>query len=152
MARLPVPVGSLVSTSSESMYQAAKFPNNPDLQIEILLADPRQAKALAYSCGEPPLPEWINLRRRVMLVAIRRKLTTHPEVASCLRDTGARLIVEVSRKDDFWGAVPMHEGLCGSNMLGRMWMSLRVLVSREELALDRWARRQESLLWPSAYD
>lgn len=152
MARLPVPVGSLVSASSESMYQAAKFPNNRDLQIEILLADPRQAKALAYSCGEPLLPEWINLRRRVMLVAIRRKLTTHPEVASCLRDTGAGLIVEVSGKDDFWGAVATPDGLCGSNMLGRMWMSLRVLVSREELALDRWARRQESVLWPSVHD
>ena len=42
--------------------------------------------------------------------------------------TGDLNIVEDSRKDDFWGAVPDGDLLVGSNVLGRLLMELRELV------------------------
>src|SRR5262249_38134452 len=50
-----------------------------------------------------------------------------------LLKTGARPIVEESRKDDFWGAKPQDDGaLVGMNVLGRLLMELR-----QELQLDK---------------
>jgi hypothetical protein len=45
-----------------------------------------------------------------------------------LLNTGDLPIVEQSRKDRFWGAVPVEGKLVGANVLGRLLMELRETV------------------------
>ena len=95
--------------------------------------------------------DWPVLKRRAMLVTLRLKLNQHGPVANCLGATQGRPIIEVSSRDAYWGAVPERSCLQGTNMLGRMWMSLRELHARDVSALQGWAHLQQRDLWPAAY-
>lgn len=143
-------VAAVVAASCETLYQAAKFPAYPALQLQILQAGSREAKAEAQRQAQFVVQDWQKRRRRAMLVALILKLDQHPAVASCLRSTRSHLIVEVSGTDAFWGSIPMEGGYRGTNMLGRLWMFLR-LRSPDELArLTEWATREIPSSWPGA--
>ena len=151
MATLATEVGQIVAPSSESLYQAAKFPAQRDLQLKILQANGREAKSLAHSSSVPLSPKWRYLRRRAMLVALCLKLMAHPEVFACLAQTEKVPIVEVSNVDDFWGAVVRDHQLVGTNMLGRLWMSVRELDAQGTFDWRAWALSQQRALWPASY-
>lgn len=55
---------------------------------------------------------------------LRQKLQ-HPPFQRVLLETGDRPIVELSYKDQFWGAKPEGHLLVGVNALGRLLMELR---------------------------
>ena len=42
-----------------------------------------------------------------------------------LQCTQGKYIVEVSRKDTFWGTKRANESLIGQNILGKLWMRIR---------------------------
>jgi len=62
-----------------------------------------------------------------MLWVLELKLFWNPETfGDELRKTGKRPIVEISRKDDFWGCKVVGRGqLRGENHLGRLLMKVR---------------------------
>lgn len=68
-----------------------------------------------------------EVRVRIMRWCIRVKLAQNWErFGGLLAETANRPIVEESRKDDFWGAIPGPDGrLVGRNVLGRLLMELR---------------------------
>jgi type I restriction enzyme S subunit len=65
---------------------------------------------------------------------LRLKLSMHwTQFSELLLSTGDKPIVEDSRKDDFWGAVPVdNTTLVGMNVLGRLLMELREEVIKGE--------------------
>jgi len=68
---------------------------------------------------------------------VAAKLVANPTTfLACLLDTGTSDIVELSMKDDFWGAIPTGNRLVGQNMLGKILTDLRDLVAGCEL--DDW--------------
>jgi len=72
--------------------------------------------------------DWLQVRVPVMQWCLRMKLKQHFErFFNLLRSTGDRAIVERSRRDKFWGAVPAARDdlLCGENVLGRLLVELR---------------------------
>lgn len=113
-------VGSFRVASSEALYQALRYPHQPDWQREILAAPaPMRAKMAAKKAGRraQSRPDWSQLQVPVMRWVL---------ALATLMSTGARPIVERSRRDDFWGAVLEVPGvLRGANQLGRQLMTLR---------------------------
>ena len=63
-----------------------------------------------------------------MAWVLRVKLAQHPvRMRAILKESGSRIIVEKSRKDDFWGAILGEDGiLAGKNRLGFLLCSLRL--------------------------
>ena len=82
-----------------------------------------------------------------MFAVICIKLSV-PKVADCLHETGGAPIIEVSRNDSFWGAVPAHDTFIGTNLLGRMWMAIRRIERARSPALQTWPQDQSIELWP----
>ena len=115
--------GELYPTS-EAAYQAAKC-TDPKGKEEIRNArSPEQAKVLANKIyGNVKDPEWESKKVDVMEKILRAKLAQHSEVAEALAQSGDEDIVEDSPVDYFWG-----EGAdgTGQNMLGKLWMKIRV--------------------------
>lgn len=133
---IPTSRGMVRVDSSETVYQLLKFPGLPEAQARVIAAGgPKPGKVVA---GAEPVglrKDWDGPGRiSAMRWAIRLKLAQHREaVLAALDATGDRPIVEISKKDAFWGAKPDANGLLiGCNVLGRLWMELR-----EELRLNR---------------
>lgn len=117
--------------SSEALYQACRFPHQPDWQREIITqASPMAAKMKAKKEGrrqKHSRPDWDRISVDLMRWVLRVKLAQHFDaLAELLNKSGQRAIVEHSGKDRFWGAVEEEDGLLvGHNQLGRLWMELR---------------------------
>lgn len=104
----PLRVGGVRVGSSEALYQAMRFPHQPDWQREILeVPHAMQAKMKAKKEGrrqKHSRPDWEAIQEDVMRWCLRVKLAQHPgEFGRLLRATGSRPVVERSRKDRFWG-------------------------------------------------
>lgn len=137
----PLCINDRMVGSSEALYQACRFPYEPDWQREIITqASPMAAKMKAKKDGrrdKHSRSDWDRLSLDFMRWALRVKLAQHfARISGLLLRTGERAIVEHSRKDRFWGTVEVDGVLVGENTLGRMLMELRDLVHdrpREEL-------------------
>lgn len=124
--------------SAEALYQACRFPHRPDVQRLILdQKSPMTAKMKSKPHRSDSRTDWDRVRTTVMRWALRAKLYCNRRFYDLLLATGDEPIVENSRKDRFWGAVPEPDGtLVGKNVLGRLLMELRDDVRREQLALS----------------
>lgn len=124
-------VNDVKAPTSEALYQACRFPHLPDAQRRIIGArSPMTAKRLAGALREESRPDWVAARAAVMRWCLRVKLARHWRTfGGLLQETGDRPIVELSRRDGFWGAKPRGDGkLAGRNVLGRLLMELRVAL------------------------
>jgi ribA/ribD-fused uncharacterized protein len=122
-------LGEIVATS-ESLYQAFRFPAQPELQRTILgTRNPMKAKMSTKPHRHLTRSDWETggVRVVVMRWALRVKLLQNkPKFGALLCATGDRPIVEDSHKDRFWGAVLNGEGmLVGENVLGTLLVELR---------------------------
>lgn len=138
----PLLVAGITVPSSEALYQACRFPHQPEWQREIIAQQsPMAAKMKAKKEGRRKnhsRSDWEQVEVQIMDWVLRVKLAQHyPRMSRLLRATGNRPIVEKSRKDRFWGAVEERDGvLRGQNRLGQLLMDLREFVgvmSQEEL-------------------
>lgn len=114
--------------TSEALYQACRFPHLPEIQKLIIDApSPMIAKAISKHNIEHSRTDWIRVRVRVMRWCLRVKLLENwHSFGSLLLETNDKPIVELSFKDDFWGAKPADKfKLVGMNVLGRLIMELR---------------------------
>ncbi|MFA0672605.1 NADAR family protein [Vibrio splendidus] len=130
-AGFPLCVNDIAIQSSEVLYQACRFPHNPDIQQLVLSnANPMDAKKVARAYEEMTRNDWEQNRVLFMKWCLRVKLAHNWDNFSAeLLATGDMPIVEVSSKDGFWGAIPDGGSLCtGANVLGRLLMQLREQV------------------------
>lgn len=128
----PLLIGEVKVPSSEALYQACRFPHLPEVQAKIIAqSSPMTAKMVAKPHRAQTREDWDEIRVAVMKWCLRIKLLQHWEDFGCaLLMTDDRPIVEESRKDSFWGAIPDATGqvLRGTNALGRLLMELRGLL------------------------
>lgn len=127
-AGFPLLINDIAIQSSEVLYQACRFPDNPDLQHLILKhSNPMMAKRVAKANQELTRKDWEQTRVLFMKWCLRVKLAQNwDRFSSELLATGDMPIVEVSYKDGFWGAIPDGGSICiGANVLGRLLMQLR---------------------------
>ena len=130
----PLVVNGLRFQGPEGLYQALKFPKDPVRQARI--ANQRsgmEAKKEAYRQGNVR-SDWDGVRVDAMAYTLAVKLAQHPAAfGEELLSTKRLPIVEMSRRDDFWGAKP-NQGettLEGTNMLGQLLTDLRDELRRQ---------------------
>lgn len=119
--------------TSEALYQACRFPHMPEVQAMILSqSSPMTAKMRSKPYRTDSRPDWDDVRVRVMRWCLRVKLAHNWHAFSeLLLSTGQRPIVEDSRKDGYWGAIPKDDNtLNGQNVLGRLLMELRNSIEK----------------------
>lgn len=66
--------------------------------------------------------DWPEVRLTVMRDILRHKAAQHDYVRRKLLDTGERMLIEDSWRDEFWGWGPNRDGL---NWMGKLWMQVR---------------------------
>jgi len=79
----------------------------------------------AYRLGQSLLyrrKDWDDVKLDIMECICRVKMNQHHYVYKKLRETGGRILVEDSWRDDYWGWGPNQQG---ANHLGRIWMKIR---------------------------
>jgi type I restriction enzyme S subunit len=129
----PVRVNGVHILTVEALYQACRFPHRPEVQRKIIeQSSPMTAKMVGKPFRKDSRPDWDRVRVKIMRWVLRLKLATHwSQFSELLLSTGDQPIVEDSRKDDFWGAVPVGDtSLVGMNVLGRLLMELREEVKQ----------------------
>lgn len=145
---MPVRYDDRVFHSTEVLYQLARFPGlmdfrlpNSDLTLieDVNIPNAMTAKMKSKLYRHLTRPDWEDgVRVVVMEACLRLKLAQHwNEMSAFLALTGDKPIVEKSRKDPFWGAIPDGEGnLVGLNVLGLLWMILRAEVRNDTFECD----------------
>ena len=124
----PLEINGIHILTSEALYQACRFPHRPEIQKVILAQrSPMTAKMKSKPHRDNSRPDWDVARVPIMKWCLRVKLAQNwKSFGTLLLATGDRPIVEDSRKDDYWGAMPIdEETLSGQNVLGRLLMGLR---------------------------
>ena len=124
--KLLLPVNGIKFTSSEAIYHALKFPENSEIQSKIAIEkSPMTAKRIAQSYSFKIRSDWEDIKVCAMRIALRIKALECEDFYKLLLSTNPKEIVEISRKDDFWGTYSYGEKLVGKNVLGRLLMELR---------------------------
>ncbi|MCC5099189.1 NADAR family protein [Xanthomonas campestris] len=125
----PLRINGFRIPTSEALYQACRFPDLPDVQREIIAQhSPMTAKMKGKPHRAATRSDWDTVRHNVMRWCLRVKLAQHyMEFGRLLLASKEKPIVEQSRKDEYWGAIPTQDGqtLVGENVLGRLLMELR---------------------------
>ena len=89
------------------------------------------AKMVAYKNGEPPQEGWDEMRIGAMRLTLALKMMQHAQFCWVLLDSADRTIVEVSSRDEYWGAKPRSDGFTGMNILGKLLMETRELLEEQ---------------------
>lgn len=121
-------INGIIIKSAEHLYQAMRFPVNPEIQAEILEEySPMTAKMLSKKyAAKYTRPDWDKARFAIMKWVLEIKLSQNWNTfSSLLLETGDKPIVELTPKDKVWGAVLNGDTLVGTNALGRLLMQLR---------------------------
>ena len=124
----PLKICGLEFSGPEALYQALKYPDSIEAQRAI--ADAKsgmEAKRVAYreEYRKYLRCDWNDVRISAMRMTLMLKLHQHfLSFGLALQETIPLPIVEISDRDDFWGAKPVYGGYYGENALGRLLMAL----------------------------
>ena len=122
--KFPFMLNDILIKSSEYLYQALKFQMDESTQDLILNAsNSLEAKKNAYQ----HVDEMHAKKNKIMRYCLFMKYMAYKEYFDDLFEkTQKKAIVELSFKDDYWGAIKKHIGVYkGVNALGRLWMEIR---------------------------
>lgn len=113
--------------TSEHAYQWAKFGGDQQVQNLILRANSaHEAFKAAERYRDRRRKDWDAVKVDIMRVILCAKVEQHEYVARKLIETGDRILIENSWRDDFWG---WGQNRDGKNMLGVLWMQVRAQIS-----------------------
>lgn len=133
--------------SSEILYQACKFSLFPRIQEEIIKTqNPMDAKKISRRYQQYVRQDWEKIKFKVMRWCLEIKLIQNfDKFSELLLSTDNKIIVEFSKRDNVWGAVPTENKniLEGKNALGRLLMELRYKIQSGEL-------NENSVIYPLA--
>lgn len=143
----PLVVNGIAIRNTEALYQALRYPSDTDLQMKIIAQNGGYGSKLA---GKPHRDtpknraDWEAHKVNIMRYVLRVKLAQNFDAfGQLLANSGTQPIVELSRRDAFWGCqiVKGTDILRGQNVLGKLLMELR-----EEYAIGcSCAEARESL-------
>jgi ribA/ribD-fused uncharacterized protein len=126
----PLVVNDNEIRTSEALFQMCRFPHLPEIQRLILLKkSPLVSKWVSRSYIRDTRPDWDEVNVEVMRWCLRVKLVQNrTKFGDILESTDSKIIIEDSRRNEFWGAIREKENrslLKGSNILGQLLMELR---------------------------
>jgi len=106
----------------EHFYQAQKFAGSAHEEDIRRCRTPTLAKLRAGELAALRRKDWASLKEEVMLEGLRAKFGQHPDLRERLLATQARLLVEHTDQDGYWGDA--GDGT-GHNRLGHLLMQVR---------------------------
>ncbi len=113
--------GNLCMTS-EHAYHTEKF-EDESIKAEIRATrSAHDSQKVSHLYKDKYHPHWNEIKVGIMKEILYAKLEQHPYVMKKLLESGDRLLVEDSWRDDFWGWGPNKDG---QNHLGKLWMEIR---------------------------
>jgi len=117
--------------TSEHAYQAAHFFTTAPALVKLIFRakSAHEAFKLARVNADKAPKDWEEKKVAIMEDIVRHKLQQHPYVLHKLLQTGNKLLVEDSPKDDCWGWGADRKG---RNELGKVWMKLRAEIGKAE--------------------
>lgn len=118
--------------TSEHAYQAQRYIRSGDKDIVRFIrkaSSAHEAFQIAQENKHLALPSWQGVKFDVMKEILFLKVNQHPYVMQKLLETGDRIIIEDSWRDDVWGWGPNKDG---QNHLGRLWMEIREELRQEK--------------------
>ena len=122
-------INEVIIPSSEHLYQAMRYPTNPEIQFEIINQDnAMKAKMISNKYkAQFSRPDWEKIQIKVMRWALEIKLAQNwDKFSKILKETQNKSIVEYATDNKIWGAKPINnDELVGVNALGRLLMELR---------------------------
>lgn len=128
--------------TSEALYQAMKFPDMEDAQMDIKehrYAGKAIERSRYYESLSKMRTDWDEIKVDVMRWCLHVKLAQNwKKFGDLLLRTGELTLIEGSPDDRFWGATKVDKKKKtreGVNMLGRLLMELREEI-REEVKKD----------------
>jgi len=132
----PLVVNGVVFPTSEHFYQCMKYVDQPEVQKEILTEkNPLLMKNKQKKHRGLIRKDWDELKGIIMEFTVHLKLITHwIKFGNLLVESGTKEIVEVSKKDSFWGMIPQISNpsvLVGENKLGGILSRFRELIRTE---------------------
>ncbi len=138
-AGFPIEINGIHIRTSEALYQACRFPHSEEIQrIIIEEKSPMAAKMKSKKFRVQTRNDWMEVRVDIMRWCLKVKLACNwDKFKRLLLSTGDKPIVEESKRDRFWGAIPKgDEILVGQNMLGRLLMEIRDQLINNEYSLE----------------
>lgn len=123
----PIYIGGIKILTSEALYQACRFPKYPEVQQEIIeQKSPMTVKDVSRKYDYLTRTDWMNKRVSIMNWCIHMKLLYNwNKMGDLLQRTMKKEIVELSSKDDFWGAFEKATYAEGYNVLGLLLKQVR---------------------------
>jgi N-glycosidase YbiA len=102
----------------EGLYQALKFPHNPEIQSEILCQkSPMAMKYISRKYNTFVRNDWDEIRVETMKICVSCKFYTYKmHFEEMFKIVNNRRIVEYSQRDTFWGAKLINGVLIGDNI------------------------------------
>ena len=122
-----VNINDVIIPTIEHLYQACRFPYQPQLQLDIISEpSPMKAKWIARAQISLSRQDWDHVRFKVMQWCLEVKLSQNwTTFGALLLSTENKPIVEWAPKDKVWGATEEGDQLVGTNALGRLLMYVR---------------------------
>ncbi len=122
-----VNINDVIIPTAEHLYQACRFPQHPQLQLDIISEpSPMKAKWIGRAHLDASRTDWDRVRFNIMQWCLEVKLSQNWDTfGSLLRSTEDKPIVELARRDKIWGATKDGDQLTGTNALGRLLMYVR---------------------------
>jgi len=133
----PLRVNGVNIKTTEALYQICRFPHLPEIQEKIINEkSPMSVKIISNANKKNSRDDWDLIRVKVMRWCLNLKLAQNfVSFGAALNQTGLKNIVENSKKDNFWGAIPNSDStiFTGKNALGRLLMDLRKIYYSEDM-------------------
>lgn len=127
----PLVVNGIEIKNTEALYQALRYPGNCALQKEIIHQNSGYSSKLVSKPHRETSgnrADWEAHKVNIMRYVLRVKLAQNFDAfGQLLANCGTQPIVELSRRDAFWGC-QIFKGtdiLRGQNVLGKLLMELR---------------------------
>lgn len=117
--------------TTEHAYHTEKF-EDEEIKKEIRATrSAHDSQKVSHAYKEKYRADWNDVKLGIMKSILQEKVLQHPYVKKKLLESGDRILVEDSWRDDFWGWGPNKDG---KNMLGKLWMEVREEVRKQEPA------------------
>jgi len=132
--------GEVEFPTSEHLYQVCKFGEYPDIQRELISEkNPMIMKNKTKKYKNYVRRDWDKIKVDVMEWVLKGKLVCNfIKFGNLLLESGDKLIVEVSGKDEFWGMKEDGNSFIGSNLLGEKLVELRKMIWTNDGELKEW--------------
>ena len=118
----PVEINFKVWPTNEHFFQAMKFEGKSKEERIRKCSTPGMAFSEGRKRDVPLRSDWEEVKDEITMTALRAKFTQHEKLKMVLLSTKDNLIIEHTKKDNYWADA--GDGT-GKNMLGILLMKLR---------------------------